>query len=230
MGGSKQSIVNSATKRLLSRDYLLGLPTSWAESFTDEHNHGAPSLFEISSGIPMEKLIDLCFSEPWGLGCFLNKSDILMLIQKQNEGGKGHNDTPITDTFLLGIAVAWGATIDTNECPGLTCAMASHLIDLWHAIVLEKDSISKFLALVAMVRPGSSGNPKNRAHLLSLVPRTDAICLQERTRPSPSHLGPGRLRRTVPGLTLGIRPPERVRGSRQRDQGQARLLGAFLRG
>ena len=188
------------------------------------------------------------------MSCFLNKSDILMLIQKHacSERERDQDAILITDVFLLGIMATWGATIDTDEHSGLACAMTAQIMDLRHDVVLEPDSIPKFLvcsaplkcleklvtytslqALIAMVRPPSPAhtkfNPVSAPALLILLPLTAAIRLQGRTRPIPSHPGRDRLRRAVTEPAPGSRHPGRVPGPRQHDPGQARLLGSFLR-
>ena len=58
VGESTKSIVNRVVTRLLSRDYLLGLPTSWADSFADDLDQEACHLLENSSALPMEKLVN----------------------------------------------------------------------------------------------------------------------------------------------------------------------------
>ena len=188
------------------------------------------------------------------MSCFLNKSDILILIQKHacSERERDQDVIPITDVFLLGIMVMWGATIDTDDHPGLAYAMATQIMDLRHDIVLEPDSIPKFLvcsaplkclgklvthtslqALVAMVRPPSPAHTKfNQASapaLLTLLPLTAAIRLQGRTCSISSHPSRDRLRRAVAEPAPGSRYPGCVPGPRQHDPDQARLLGSFLR-
>jgi hypothetical protein len=55
---SKMSVVNRVVTRLLSRDYLLGMPTSWENSFPDPDDYEACSLPKSISALPMEKLIN----------------------------------------------------------------------------------------------------------------------------------------------------------------------------
>ena len=56
IGESKKSVVNRIVTRLLSRDYLLGLPISWADSLVDDQDD-ACHLLEKLAALPMEKLV-----------------------------------------------------------------------------------------------------------------------------------------------------------------------------
>ena len=64
VGESKESIVNRVVTRLLSRDYLLGLPISWADSFADDQDQEACHLLENSFALPMEKLVNCKYDPP----------------------------------------------------------------------------------------------------------------------------------------------------------------------
>ncbi|KAE9373181.1 hypothetical protein N431DRAFT_534420 [Stipitochalara longipes BDJ] len=154
MDESKKSVVNRIAAKLLSRDYLLGLPKAWADSSADDHNQESCLFLENFSALPMKKLFDLCFNEPRG---FLNKFDILMLLQKHtcSEVERDQDVIPIIDVFLLGVIATWGATADINEQPSKVCAMVMQILDLRHAVVREPDSIVKFLGLVAMLQYAS---------------------------------------------------------------------------
>lgn len=52
---------------------------------------------------------------------------------------------PTTDVFLLGIIAAWGASIDTSELAGLSYALVTQIMDLWQDVMLEPDSVPKFM-------------------------------------------------------------------------------------
>jgi hypothetical protein len=71
----------------------------------------------------------------------------MMLIYKHVRSKKDGDEhgLPTTDVFLLGVIAAWGATIDANEHTGLAGALVTQVMDLWQDVVLEPDSVSKFL-------------------------------------------------------------------------------------
>jgi hypothetical protein len=58
---SKISIVNNVAARLLSRNYLLGLPTEWTENLANDQAHEAYDLLENLSVPQMERLVDCKF-------------------------------------------------------------------------------------------------------------------------------------------------------------------------
>ena len=77
----------------------------------------------------------------------------MTLIQKHASSERGDQEAiPVTDLFLLSIMVTWGATIDTDEFPGLAFTMVTQIMDLRHAVVLEPDSITKFLVCPASLK------------------------------------------------------------------------------
>ena len=51
----------------------------------------------------------------------------------------------VAELFLLGVLAAWGAIIDAGDHPDLACAMIVQAMSLRSAVVLEPDSISRFL-------------------------------------------------------------------------------------
>ncbi|RFU75373.1 transcription factor fum21 [Trichoderma arundinaceum] len=152
--GESKSTVNRIVTMVLSREYLLGLPTSWRDSLMDDQGHEAYHLLHNFAALPMEKLVNSCFREHWGVGCFLQNSAMLKLAQKLANGKieRDQNAVTIVEIFLLGIIAAWGATIDPDENPVLACALTTQIIDLRQDVASKPDSISKFLAFVAMVR------------------------------------------------------------------------------
>lgn len=70
-----------------------------------------------------------------------------MLIQKHlsSDGEEDKNGLPTTDLFLLSVIAAQGATIGSDDHPGLACALAVQLMELRHALNLEPNTTSKFL-------------------------------------------------------------------------------------
>lgn len=88
-----------------------------------------------------------------------------------------HDTTPITDVFLIGVMATWGATIDANEHPGLAHALVTEIIEMQHAIVLEPDSVPKFLVSAS---PGNIDtrlvtNTSQQALVAMVCPRTPAL-------------------------------------------------------
>ncbi|PVH72007.1 hypothetical protein DL98DRAFT_612108 [Cadophora sp. DSE1049] len=150
VGESRINMVSRVAAKLLSRTYLLGLPKSLVKSSVQEVDQEPSFFVENFSSLSMPKLFDLCFNEPWGVRCFLDKSDILRVFHvymgKEAEGDQ--NRMSVTDIFLLSIIATWGATLDTREEPGQELAMVTQVMGLRQYLLLEPDSVTKFLGLV----------------------------------------------------------------------------------
>ncbi|KAH7321833.1 hypothetical protein BKA65DRAFT_89456 [Rhexocercosporidium sp. MPI-PUGE-AT-0058] len=175
VGDSRINVVSRVAAKLLSRAYLLGLPKSLIKSSVQEVDQDPSCFVNNFSSLSMPKLFDLCFNEPWGVRCFLDKSDILRVFHtymgKEAEGDQ--NRISVADIFLLSIIATWGATLGTKEEPGQELAMFTQVMDLRQYILLEPDSVTKFLGLVVMaqyaMKLGVSQLPAIIAEAVSVV-------------------------------------------------------------
>ncbi|KAI0158366.1 hypothetical protein GGR57DRAFT_44741 [Xylariaceae sp. FL1272] len=152
VGDSTLSTVQRIVTKLLSRDYLLGLPLSWTDCTANASGQDVPnSIADVSADL-MTQMVGLCLDDLWGVTLFLHKSDIRHLVEKyQSDLTAGEeSEFDLIDTLLLSILVAWGAAANANEDPTLAYAMSTHVIDIYHTVLSEPLSIPKFLALVCM--------------------------------------------------------------------------------
>ncbi|KAI0975023.1 hypothetical protein F4678DRAFT_421696 [Xylaria arbuscula] len=175
VGNLKSSIVQRIVTRLLSRDYLVGLPLSWTDGPANESGQEIPNTIGDMSAALMTQMIGLCFDDPWGVTLFLHKSDTYKLVQKHKSDltASEEDEFDVIDTFLLGILVAWGAAVNANENPALAYALSMRVIDIYHTVLSVPHSISKFLALVCMsqyaFKIGLAQCPAILAQAVSLV-------------------------------------------------------------
>ncbi|KAI1324001.1 hypothetical protein F5Y16DRAFT_402849 [Xylariaceae sp. FL0255] len=170
VGNSKSSTVQRIVTRLLSRDYLLGLPLSWTDCTANESDQEVLNSIGNVSADLMTQMVGLCLDDPWGVTLFLPKSDTRHLVEKYKSDltAGEESEFDLIDTFLLGILVAWGAAANANEDPALACALSTQVIDMYHTVLSEPHSISKFLSQYAF-KIGLAQCPAILAQTVSLV-------------------------------------------------------------
>ncbi|KAF7530181.1 hypothetical protein G7054_g9640 [Neopestalotiopsis clavispora] len=142
--------VDQVTSKLLSKGFILGLPTAWADHIGDDSHIEVDSIRALSAG-QLHDLVNLCFEDPSGISCFIEKTEVTKLIRDDtfNENQK----TPAlsdADRFMLILCLAWGAMIDPGRSLSVICDLQVRLLERYQLLVMEPDSIPKYLCIVTM--------------------------------------------------------------------------------
>ncbi|KAI1820837.1 hypothetical protein F4861DRAFT_542572 [Xylaria intraflava] len=173
---SKEAAVQRIASKLLSREYLLGLPALWGG---DDVDQVARYTLRTMPDALLKKMIASCFNEPLSVGLFLDESDINRLVQKYRSSADTveMDESDAIDSFLLTILVAWGATVSASEHAELGYAFNEEVIRLYHAILSEAHTAKKFLALVCIsqyaFKVGLAQCPAILAQTVSVVQSLD---------------------------------------------------------
>lgn len=142
--------VDQITSKLLSRGFILGLPRAWADHIRDDFHSDTNSIRSLSAD-QMHDLVNLCFEDPIGISCLIEKVEVTKLFREDRFSESQNASTSSDrDKFLLILCLAWGAMIDPGKNPDVICDFQVQLLEQYQVLIMKPDSISKYICIVAM--------------------------------------------------------------------------------